>query len=97
MLIFVRQNAIKNGTDIVGNKVKVKIVKNKVAPPFKSAVLEIMYGEGISYISELLDLCVDANIVKRQGHGSAMKEKKLDKEKRLPSLHQGKSRIQINA
>ena len=55
-----KADAIKNGTDIVGNKVKVKIVKNKVAPPFKSAVLEIMYGEGISYISELLDLCVDA-------------------------------------
>ena len=57
---------LKNGTDIVGNKVKVKkLFKNKVAPPFKSAVLEIMYGEGISYISELLDLCVDANIVKK--------------------------------
>ena len=62
-----KADAIKNGTDIVGNKVKVKIVKNKVAPPFKSAVLEIMYGEGISYISELLDLCVDANIVKKAG------------------------------
>ena len=62
-----KADAIKNGTDIVGNKVKVKIVKNKVAPPFKSAVLEIIYGEGISYISELLDLCVDANIVKKAG------------------------------
>ena len=62
-----KADAIKNGTDIVGNKVKVKIVKNKVAPPFKSAVLEIMYGEGISYISELLDLCVDANVVKKAG------------------------------
>lgn len=81
-----KADAIKNGTDIVGNKVKVKIVKNKVAPPFKSAVLEIMYGEGISYISELLDLCVDANIVKKQGHGSVMKEKKLVRVKRLPKL-----------
>ena len=62
-----KADAIKNGTDIVGNKVKGKFVKNKVAPPFKSAVLEIMYGEGISYISELLDLCVDANIVKKAG------------------------------
>ncbi len=60
-------DAIKNGTDVVGNKVKVKVVKNKVAPPFKSAVMEIMYGEGISYISELIDLCVDANIIKKAG------------------------------
>ena len=62
-----KADAIKNGTDIVGNKVKVKVVKNKVAPPFKSAVLEIMYGEGISYVSELIDLCVDANIIKKAG------------------------------
>lgn len=56
-----------------------------------------MYGEGISYISELLDLCVDANIVKRQGHGSAMKEKNWTGKRGCQSLHQGKSRIQINA
>ena len=43
------------------------MVKNKVAPPFKQAVLEIIYGEGLSYISELLDLCVDADIVKKSG------------------------------
>lgn len=59
--------ALKDKEDILGNETKVKVVKNKVAPPFKSAVLEIMYGEGISYISELLDLCVDANIVKKAG------------------------------
>lgn len=58
---------IKNGSDIVGNKVKVKVVKNKVAPPFKNVVLEIMYGEGVSYISELVDLCVEANILKKAG------------------------------
>lgn len=62
-----KADVIKNGTDIVGNKVRVKVVKNKVAPPFKQAVLEIVYGEGISYISELLDLCVDRNIVKKSG------------------------------
>ena len=68
--IFINQLREKVGViygNPVGNKVKVKIVKNKVAPPFKTAVLEIMYGEGISYISELLDLCVDANIVKKAG------------------------------
>lgn len=62
-----KADAIKNGSDIVGNKVRVKVVKNKVAPPFKQAVLEIIYGEGLSYISELLDLCVDADIVKKSG------------------------------
>ena len=51
----------------VGKETKIKVVKNKVAPPFKEAFVEIMYGEGISYISELLDLCVDANIVKKAG------------------------------
>jgi recombination protein RecA len=62
-----KADTIKNGSDIVGNKVKVKVVKNKVAPPFKQAVLEIMYGEGVSYVSELVDLCVDYNILKKSG------------------------------
>lgn len=62
-----KADVIKNGTDIVGNKVRVKVVKNKVAPPFKQATLEIIYGEGISYISELLDLCVEANIIRKAG------------------------------
>ena len=62
-----RSEAIKNGTEIIGNKVNVKIVKNKVAPPFKTAAIEIMYDEGISYIAELLDLCVDHDIVMKSG------------------------------
>ncbi|WP_075878125.1 recombinase RecA [Merdibacter massiliensis] len=62
-----RSEAIKNGTEIIGNKVNVKVVKNKVAPPFKTASIEIMYGEGISYVAELLDLCVDHEIVKKSG------------------------------
>ena len=62
-----RSEAIKNGTDIIGNKVNVKVVKNKVAPPFKVAQIEIMYGEGISYVAELLDLCVDHDIVMKSG------------------------------
>ena len=62
-----RCEAIKNGTEIIGNKVNVKVVKNKVAPPFKTASIEIMYGEGISYVAELLDLCVDHNIVTKSG------------------------------
>lgn len=62
-----RSEAIKNGTDIVGNKVNVKVVKNKVAPPFKVATIEIMYGEGISYVAEVLDLCVDYEIIQKSG------------------------------
>lgn len=62
-----RSEAIKVGTDIVGNKVNVKIVKNKVAPPFKVASLEIMYGEGVSKVGEILDLCVDNDIIQKSG------------------------------
>lgn len=62
-----RSEAIKNGTDIIGNKVNVKVVKNKVAPPFKVASIEIMYGEGISYVAEVLDLCVDYDIIAKSG------------------------------
>lgn len=59
--------AIKNGTDIVGNKTNVKIVKNKVAPPFKIAVVEIVYGEGISKIGEIIDLAVEHEIINKSG------------------------------
>lgn len=62
-----RSEAIKNGSDVIGNKVNVKIVKNKVAPPFKTAQIEIMYGEGISYVAEVLDLCVDYEIIQKSG------------------------------
>lgn len=72
-----KADAIKNGSDIVGNKVRVKVVKNKVAPPFKQAVLEIIYGEGLSYISELLDLCVDADIVKKSGSWYSFEGEKI--------------------
>lgn len=59
--------ALKNGTNIIGNKTNVKIVKNKVAPPFKIAVVEIMYGEGISRLGELIDLAVDQEIIQKAG------------------------------
>ena len=62
-----KADVIKNGSDMIGNKVRVRVVKNKVAPPFKTATLEIIYGEGISYISELIDLCVDADIIHKSG------------------------------
>lgn len=62
-----RTEVIKNGSEPVGNKVKVKVVKNKVAAPFKVAQLEIMYGEGVSAISELIDLAVEYDILKKSG------------------------------
>ena len=59
---------------VIGNKTRVKIVKNKVAPPFKLAEFDIMYGEGISKVGEIIDLCVNAEIIIRVGHGLVMKE-----------------------
>lgn len=72
-----RSEAIKIGTDIVGNKVNVKIVKNKVAPPFKVAAIEIMYGEGISYVGEILDLAVDNDFIQKSGSWFAYDGEKI--------------------
>lgn len=72
-----RSEAIKVGTDIVGNKVNVKIVKNKVAPPFKVAAIEIMYGEGISYVGEILDLAVDNDLIQKSGSWFAYDGEKI--------------------
>ena len=62
-----RQEQIKNGAESVGSKTAVKVVKNKMAPPFKTCTVDIMYGEGISTIGEIIDLASDAHIVEKSG------------------------------
>ena len=72
-----RSEALKVGENVIGNKTTVKVVKNKVAPPFKSATLDIMYGEGVSREGELVDLGVSANIIEKSGAWFAYNGEKL--------------------
>ena len=62
-----RTNQLKEGEEIIGNRTRVKIVKNKLAPPFKKADFDILYGEGISQLGEIVDLGTDFNIIKKSG------------------------------
>ncbi|MCR5185065.1 MAG: recombinase RecA [Bacilli bacterium] len=72
-----RTKALKQGSDIYGNTVKVKIVKNKVSPPFKSCELDIIYGQGISKESEILDLAVEMGLIKKSGSWFEYKGNKI--------------------
>ena len=81
-----RAEQIKVGSEVVGNKTVIKVVKNKVAPPFKTAEVEIMYGEGVSREGEVIDIASDLNILEKSGAWYAYKGEKIG---------QGKENVKI--
>ena len=72
-----RIGAIKDKDNIIGNQTRVKVVKNKMAPPFKMVEFDIMYGEGISKIGEIIDLGVQADIIDKSGAWYSYKDEKI--------------------
>lgn len=72
-----RAEQIKQSSDVIGNRVKIKVVKNKVAPPFKVAEVDIMYGQGISQSGELLDMAADKDIVNKAGSWYSYKDERI--------------------
>jgi recombination protein RecA len=82
-----RIGAVKKGDDIIGNETRVKVVKNKVAPPFKQAEFEILYGEGISFVGELVDLGVNFGFVQKAGSWYSYGSEKIGQGKENAKLY----------
>ena len=72
-----RIEAIKDGTNVVGNRTRVKVVKNKVAPPFREAIFDILYNEGISRLGDLIDVAVEHNVIAKSGSWFSYKEERI--------------------
>ena len=72
-----RAESIKEGSEMIGNRTRLKLVKNKVAPPFKEAMVDLMYGEGISQIGEIVDMAADKDIIRKAGSWYSYGEEKL--------------------
>ena len=79
-----RGEQLKDGTEVIGNRAKIKVVKNKVAPPFRKAEVDIMYGQGISKTGEVLDMAVEKDLVKRVVPGIHMATNELVRDVKMP-------------
>ena len=72
-----RIEAIKDGTNVIGNRTRIKVVKNKVAPPFKEAQFDILYNEGISKLGDLIDTAVELNVIVKSGSWFSYKDDRI--------------------